>query len=157
MKRLVIGSCLLGLTIPVTSTAADKIYESVDAQGNRTFSDSVPTGAVATEAIVVPPAAEPDAEVEASRQRAEEAIRAADESQRQRDLARQQQRAANEAAQQRVRAAEANLAEAKAVREGDRQGLAGGGSRLTPEYHSRVKAAEQELQQAQEALKRTAR
>jgi multidrug efflux pump subunit AcrA (membrane-fusion protein) len=157
MKRLIIGCCLLGLAVPATSTAAEKIYESVDEQGNRTFSDSVPADAVAVEAIVVPAAPEPDAEVEASKQRAEDAVRAADESQKQRDLAKQQQRAATEAAQQRVQAAEANLADAKIVREGDRQGIAGGGSRLTPEYQRRVQAAEQQLQQAQEALSRAGR
>ena len=157
MKRLIIGCFFLGLAVPAPSTAADKIYESVDEQGNRTFSDSVPTDAVAAEAIEVPAAAEPDAEVEDSKQRAEDAIRAADENQKQRDLARQQQGAATEAAQQRVLAAEAKLADAKIVREGDRRGIAGGGSRLTPEYQRRVQAAEQELRQAQEALKRAER
>ena len=157
MKRLIIGCFVLGQAVPAPSTAADKIYESVDEQGNRTFSDSVPADAVAAEAIEVPAAAEPDAEVEDSKQRAEDAIRAADENQKQRDLARQQQGAATEAAQQRVLAAEAKLADAKIVREGDRRGIAGGGSRLTPEYQRRVQAAEQELRQAQEALKRAER
>ena len=157
MKRLIIGCCFLGLVVAVQSSAADKIYESVDEHGNRTFSDSVPADAVAAETIVVPVAAEPDAEVEASKQRAEDAIKAADESQKQRDLARQQQRAATEAARQRVAAAEAKLADAKIVREGDRQGIAGGGSRLTPEYQRRIQAAELELQQAKEALSRAER
>lgn len=157
MKYLITGCFCLCLAASPPSFAADKIYQSVDEQGNPTFSDSVPADAVEAEAIEVSPAPMVDPEAEASKRRAQEAIEAADEGQRQRDLAKQEKRAAIEAAQQRVQAAEANLAAAKVVGEGDRQGLAGGGSRLTPEYHRRVDAAAQELAQAQQALQQAQR
>ena len=157
MKYLITGCFCLCLVASAPSFTADKIYQSVDEHGNPTFSDSVPANAVEAEAIEVSPAPMVDPEAEASKRRAQEAINAADEGQKQRDLAKQEKRVAIEAAQQRVRAAEANLAAAKVVREGDRQGLAGGGSRLTPEYHRRVDAAAQELAQAQQALQQAQR
>jgi hypothetical protein len=38
------------------------------------------------------------------------------------------------------------------VREGDRIGTAGGGSRLKPEYHERVREAEAEVEKARKQL-----
>lgn len=156
MKRLILGCCLLTL-VPLRSMAAEKVFESVDDKGNITFSDSVPADAVVAEPVTVTPTPQPETEVEASKQRAEDEIRAADEGQQQRDQANERKRAAQAAAQKRVEAAEANLATAKEFREGDRQGMAGGGSRIKPEYQSRVQAAEQELQKAQEAAKQAGR
>ena len=49
--------------------------------------------------------------------------------------------------------AEARLKEAEEIREGDRLGIARGGSRLTPEYFTRVEAARTELEAARKALK----
>jgi hypothetical protein len=143
----------LGLGLLSPAAGAEKVYGSVDEKGNITLSDTVPAEAVEVERIEVAPAPKSDAEVEASQRRAEEMVKAAEESQQQRDAAKAERKATLEEAQQRVKAAEANLSEAKEVREGDRQGMAGGGSRLTPEYHMRVQAAEVELKTAQEALK----
>jgi type IV secretory pathway VirB10-like protein len=157
MKILITGCCLLALATSTGSVAADKIYESVDAQGNRTYSDSVPTNAVAAQPIAVTPPRQPEEEVEASKQRAEEVVRAADQRQMQRDQDKEKKRAEQAAAQERVKAAEANVENAKEFREGDRQGMAGGGSRIKPEYHDRVQAAERELLQAQEAAKKAGR
>lgn len=157
MKYLITRCFSLCLVASVQSVSADKIYQSVDEHGNPTFSDSVPADAVEAEAIELPSAPMVDPEVGASQRRAQEAINAADEGQKQRDMAQQEKDAAIETAQQRVEAAEANLAAAKVVREGDRRGLAGGGSRLTPEYQNRVDAAEQELARAQQALQHAQR
>ena len=52
------------------------------------------------------------------------------------------------AARQEVEGAEKRLEEATQVREGDRIGTAGGGSRLTPEYQERVRDAEVEVDRA---------
>jgi type IV secretory pathway VirB10-like protein len=157
MKLFISGCCWLTLAISTQSMSADKIYESVDEQGNRTYSDSVPADAVAAQPIAIVPAPQPEKEAEASKQQAEEAVRAADQRQMQRDREKAQKQAEQAAAQERVKAAEAGLANAKEFREGDRQGMAGGGSRIKPEYHDRVQAAERELQQAQEAAKKAGR
>lgn len=149
MKRLILGCCLLILVMPMWSMAAEQVYESVDDRGNVTFSDSVPADAVVAEPITVTPAPAPNADLEPRLSRDNAAARSAEGSQNQRQRAMEQQRAA---AQQRVEAAEANLAEARQIGEGDRQGKVGGGSRLTPAYLQRVQDAEQELQQAQKAL-----
>ncbi|MEJ2577237.1 MAG: DUF4124 domain-containing protein [Gammaproteobacteria bacterium] len=130
------------------ATGADTVYGSVDEQGRVTFSDRVPAGAVEVERVEVEPTRQPEGEVDASRRRAEQAITAAGESQQQRDAARAERQAALNSAEQRVRDAEANLADARVVGEGDRLGTASGGSRLTPAYHARVQAAEQALEQA---------
>ena len=57
------------------------------------------------------------------------------------------------AAQRNLDAAEAHLDEVKVVRGGiDTQGLAGGGTRLRPEYLQRVQEAEQQVTDAQKRL-----
>lgn len=149
MKRLILGCSLLSLVVPIQSIAAERVYESVDDRGNVTFSDSVPADAVVAEPITITPAPAPNADLEPSLASDKAELRSMGQSQEQRQNAIEQQRAT---AQQRVEAAEANLAEAREIREGDRKGMVGGGSRLTPEYLQRVQDAEQELKQAQEAL-----
>jgi hypothetical protein len=154
MKILITGCCVLTLGISLQSMAAEQVFESIDDRGNVTFSDSVPADAVVAEPITITPAPAPNADLEPSLGSDNAAARSAKDSQNQRQRAMKQQRAA---AQQRVEAAEANLAEAKEFREGDRQGMAGGGSRIKPEYFQRVEAAEQELQEAKEAAKQVGR
>ncbi len=157
MKRLITGCCVLTLGISLQSMAAEQVFESIDDKGNVTFSDSVPADAVVAEPITITPAPAPNADLEPRLGSDNAAARSAEDSQNQRRRAMEQQRAAAAAAQKRVEAAEANLAEAKEFREGDRQGMAGGGSRIKPEYFQRVEAAEQELQEAQEAAKQVGR
>ncbi|MGB5570954.1 MAG: DUF4124 domain-containing protein [Sedimenticolaceae bacterium] len=154
MKILITGCCVLTLGISLQSMAAEQVFESIDDKGNVTFSDSVPADAVVAEPITITPAPAPNADLEPSLSRDNAAARSAEDSRNQRQRAMEQQRAA---AQKRVEAAEANLAEAKEFREGDRQGMAGGGSRIKPEYFQRVEAAEQELQEAKEAAKQVGR
>jgi hypothetical protein len=147
------------LTSLTVSAGAQSVYRSVDENGRVIFSDSPTPGATSTREIEVQPHSRPEAEAEESRRRAEQAIRAADESQQRRDAAKAEREAAVGAAEQRVREAEAALAEAREVGEGDRRGTAGGGSRLTPEYEARVRAAEAERDRARRELDaaRTAR
>jgi len=59
------------------------------------------------------------------------------------------------AARQNILDAEKQLEEAGRIRDGDRKGTAGGGSRLTQEYQERVRGAEADVDRARQQLKQT--
>lgn len=150
----IIGTLLIagGTALLSFQAAAETIYQSVGPAGEVTFSDQKPADAVEVKELRVAPEPAPEA-THASRQRTQRMIEEAEKSQQQRDAAKEQKQAELEAARQRVKTAEANLKEAEEVREGDRLGTAGGGSRLTPAYFDRVEAAKAELEAARKALK----
>ena len=145
---LIAGStCLLSF-----QASAEKIYGSVDSNGEVTFSDRKPAEAVEVRGMNVAPEPKPEA-VEESRRRTQQMIDEAARTEQQRNARQAQQQTELQAAQQRVKEAEARLREAETVREGDHIGNAGGGSRLRPEYFARVEAARAELEAAKKALK----
>ena len=135
-----------------TQALAEKVYETVTKEGEVIYSDRVPENAIQVKKMEAPP--QPTAaEAEESRKRAEQMAEEADKMRQQREASMGGKQSEVEAARQRVKQAEAQLKEAEVVREGDRVGLAGGGSRLRPEYHARVEAAKAELEAARKALK----
>lgn len=126
---------------------------SVDTQGNVTYSDKPVAGSVKSDRISIDaPAPSPD-RINESKQDSQQIIDKANRSQQQRDTASKTDAQRNKTSGQQVENARKQLEKSKVVGEGDRKGKAGGGTRLTPEYHERVKAAEDNLKRAQDAAK----
>ena len=125
--------------------AADTAYRSVDEQGNVTFSDTPVSGATQEEKIRIEAPAPSAKDLQESRQREAELLKAASQVDTSGAARKAEQQ---KTAQETARDAEKNLEEASRIREGDRLGTAGGGSRLTPEYQERVQEAEAELDRA---------
>ena len=140
---------LIALFLAVTSLQATAEAErSVDAQGNVTFSDKPVAGSVTSDRISID-APSPD-RIHESQQESQAIIDKANRSQQQRDATGQREAQKSKASKQSVENARKQLEQSKIVGEGDRQGKAGGGTRLTPEYQERVKAAEKNLKQAED-------
>lgn len=143
---------LIGMFTSIASPlVADEIYRSVDAEGNVTYTDTPMEGDKSAVRVELPPGPSP-ASIKESEQRHQEIRRAADQAQ-QRRLG--EAKAENEQiaeARKALAEAEAKLAEAKVIRDEDRQHLAGGGRRINPEYFDRLKAAEAEVEAARKRL-----
>jgi hypothetical protein len=136
-----------GLVIAASRVSAETALRSVDEQGNVTFSDEPVSGAVQQEQITIDAPAPSGASRQDARQRAGQVERAASQA----GASGGPDRAAEQkAARQKVQEAEQAYEEAVQVREGDRIGTAGGGSRLKPGYHERVREAEAEVERAKE-------
>jgi multidrug efflux pump subunit AcrA (membrane-fusion protein) len=132
--------------------AADDIYRSVDAQGNVTFTDQPPTGNQQAEKVELPPGPSP-ASIRDTEQRIQAIDQAVSDAQRQRLSQEKQKDHRVEAARKALEAAEEKLAQAKVIKEEDRQNLAGGKRRINPEYFARVKDAKAEVDKARKALR----
>lgn len=129
-----------------------EVIRSVDKDGNVTFSDQPVAGSVEATPVVIdaPPPSRQD--VNKSEQQAQEMINRANLNQQERDTSNADRSANIQAAQKNLDAANAHLKEAEVVDWQDRQSLAGGGSKLRPEYLQRVKEAEQQVMEAQKQL-----
>lgn len=127
--------------------SAETAYRSVDEQGNVIFSDKPVEGTVQEEKIHIDAPAPSAEQQQDARQRAAELHKAAGKAGASGAPDRASQRRSDKQA---VQDAEKRLEDAVQVREGDRQGTAGGGSRLTPEYQERVREAEAEVERARE-------
>ena len=150
MKRI---SSLAAITVlAVCQASAENVYRSVDEQGNVTFSDRPVQGAQQQEQINIQTTSPTPEQRRQTRQRETALQKAAGE----KGAGSRAARRASEqkAARQAVEDAEKRLEEAARVREGDRIGTAGGGSRLKPGYHERVRAAEDALEQARKDAER---
>jgi hypothetical protein len=131
-----------------------EITRSVDSQGNVTFSDVPVPGSVESTPVIIDTSPAPSKqEINESEQQAQETINRANLNQQERDSRSADKKAGIQAAQMNLDAAEAHLEEVKVVRGGiDTQGLAGGGTRLRPEYVQRLQEAEQQVKDAQKQL-----
>ena len=127
-------------------TTADAL-RSVDRDGNITFSDEAVSGSVESERISIDAAVPSRDSLNDSQREAQAIIDKANRIDTGNPPKTQQGQSAN----QRVESARKQLEASKVVGEGDRQGKAGGGTRLTPEYHERVRKAEQALKEAEKA------
>ena len=141
------------IAIAAFQVSAETAYRSVDEQGNVTFSDKKPvSGSTQVEQVSIDapvPSAEDQQE---AIQREAELKKAASQTGTSTAPDKTGQK---KAARQAVKSAEKGLIEATQVREGDRIGTAGGGSRLRPEYHERVREAEAELDRAKKEMENT--
>lgn len=150
MKRVSLLAAVAVLA--VCQVCAETAYRSVDEQGNVTFSDRPVDGALQQEQIRIETTAPTAEQQRQTRQREAALEKAAGETG---GASRAAQRASErKAARRAVEDAEKHLEEAARVREGDRIGTAGGGSRLKPGYHERVRAAENTLEQARKDAER---
>ena len=137
---------LLLLPLLALQLHAATVYRSVDDQGRVTFSDQPGGGAGSAEPLQV----DADVPSAARRQQAEQRAAELQEAAGKVQPGGGEQRAAQQQArQQRIEDAERRLEQSREVQAGDRVGTAGGGSRLRPEYHERVRKAEEALERAQ--------
>ncbi|MCG6900642.1 MAG: DUF4124 domain-containing protein [Gammaproteobacteria bacterium] len=146
--RIMIALMLAGTTLPGMS----EVIRSVDKDGNVTFSDQPVPGSISATPVTIDAYKPSPREASESEQQAQETIQRADQLQRQVDAKEADKAARINAAQVNLDSATAHLQEVQVVREGDRQALAGGGTKLRPQYLQRVQEAEQQVIKAQEQL-----
>ena len=132
---------LAAISQPATADA----LRSVDKDGNITFSDAPVAGSVESETISIDAAPPSRDSLNASQREAQAIIDKANRI----DTGKHRETQQNPSSKQRVESARKELEDSKVVREGDRIGKAGGGTRLTPEYLERVRKAEQALKDAE--------
>jgi len=144
---------ILALMLAASSlSSVSEVLRSVDKNGNVTFSDQPVPGSVEATPVVIDAPPPSRQEVSESEQEAQETIRKANQIGQETEAGSFDRAAAIKAAQMNLDSATAHLREAQVVGEGDRQALAGGGSRLTPAYLQRVQDAEQQVMDAQQKL-----
>jgi hypothetical protein len=146
--RIILALLLASNSLPCTA----EVIRSVDKDGNVTFSDQPVPGSVTATPVVIDAYQPSPQEVTESEQQAKETIQRADQLQQQLDTTNADRAARIKAAQMNLDSATAHLRDVQVVREGDRQGLAGGGTKLRPEYLQRVQEAEQQVMAAQKQL-----
>ena len=132
----------------VSQQASTDVLRSVDKDGNITFSDAPVPGTIESENISIDVPAPSIESVNESQREAEAIIDKANSNQQKID-ATVQREAQQQSTEQRIEDARKQLEASKTVGDGDRQGKAGGGTRLPPEYQERVRQAEQALKDAE--------
>ena len=157
MKRIrprstgLLVACLCCAAAP--GLLAQAVYKSVDAEGNVTYSGSLPPAGSAREVEALAIDADPaPAESEAASER----MQALEQASQQRANAAAESRAERQqaisAAQQDLIRAKAELEQSKIQGDGDWQWLARGGRVLSAAYFERVAAAEAQVAAAEKAL-----
>lgn len=140
------------LTATAMQVFAADVIRSVDQDGSVTFSDTpVPGNTDSAPITTEAPAPATDTLTDSQRE-AQAVIDKANRLQQQEAAADQKKAQDAASARQELERANAELEAARAVGEGDRQSLAGGGSKLTPEYLNRVQAAEKQVEEAKKKL-----
>ena len=140
---------LITITIAAFQVSAETAYRSVDEQGNVTFSDKPVSNATQEERVSIDAPTPSTEQQQESKRRETELQKAATQAGTSSAPVKANQK---KVARQSVQEAEKRLEEASQVREGDRIGTAGGGSRLKPEYHERVHEAEAEVEKARKQM-----
>jgi hypothetical protein len=146
--RILLTIMLLGSALPCTS----EVIRSVDKDGNVTFSDQPVPGSVESTPVILDVYQPTPREVTESEQLEQQTIQRADQLTNQMDKQNARRAANIQAAQMNLESATAHLREVQVIREGDRQALVGGGTKLRPEYLQRVQDAEQQVMEAQKKL-----
>jgi len=150
MKSRIVLAVIMAIN---SMPGVSEITRSVDKEGNITFSDQPVPGSVETTPVVIdappPPSRQ---EVNESEQQAQDIINRANLNQQKTASSNADKKASIQAAQRNLDAANAHLLDVEVVRKGDRQALAGGGTKLRPEYLQRVQEAEQQVTGAQKQL-----
>ncbi|MCU7795530.1 MAG: DUF4124 domain-containing protein [Candidatus Thiodiazotropha sp. (ex Semelilucina semeliformis)] len=144
---------IAGISFSSIPVAVAEIYRSLDAEGNVTYTDAPPEGEQTVEKVRLPP--EPSAEnIRDTELRNMEIRRAADSASQKRLDEKRKKSAKVAQARKTLAEAEAKLAETKAIRDEDRQNMAGGKRRVHPDYFARVNAAKLEVEKAKKALRK---
>lgn len=141
------------LLTPCTSTLAEEVFKSVDAEGRVTYSATPPDDGSATvvEELQLKPAPSRE-DRNAARQRYRDQSAANQQSTQQRTNRREQRDKAVAAAQQQLIKAQANLEQAKIPGNDDYQRLITGARVLNESYRNRVAEAEKQVAEAQAAV-----
>lgn len=147
-SKIILAVILAASSLPCVS----EVLRSVDKHGNVTFSDAPVPGSVEVTPVIIDDSPPSRQEVSESEQEAQEIINKANQIGQETDASSFDRSANIKAAQMDLDSATAHLREVQVVGEGDRQALAGGGSRLRPEYLQRVQDAEQQVMDAQKKL-----
>lgn len=147
-SRIILAVMLAASSLPSVS----EVLRSVDKGGNVTFSDQPVPGSVEETPVVIDAPPPSRQKVRESEQQARKMIRQADQVGKEVDTGIFDRNASIKAAQMNLDSATARLREVQVVRAGDRQALAGGGTRLRPEYLERVQDAEEQVMEAQKKL-----
>jgi hypothetical protein len=147
-SRIILAVLLTAISLPTVS----EVYRSVARDGSVTFSDQPVPGSIEETTVTIDVPQPTLQEVKASEQQAQETIHRANQLTQETDTLEAEKAANIKAAQMNLESAQAHLREVQVVRAGDRQSLAGGGSKLRPEYLERVKDAEQQVMDAQKKL-----
>jgi hypothetical protein len=143
---------VLAFAMLAQAVIGEEIYRTVDEQGNVTFTDTPPAGGVEVERVELPSGPSEQVRQEAE-QRNQKILNAAERAEQKREQEKAQKETRVKAAEQQLQEAQARLAEAKVIKDEDRQNLAGGKRRINPDYFERVKQAELEVEQARKALR----
>lgn len=151
MKLIKRCICFLLLAMAPLLATSETVYRTVDESGRVTFSDGPATDAVNIEKVEIPPG--PSAQSIRETEARTEAIRKEAQRAQAERLKREKSRQASlRDAQKALEDAEANLAEAKIIRNEDRQSYAGGKRGIRPEYFDRVAEAEESVALAKKRL-----
>jgi small-conductance mechanosensitive channel len=142
-----------GITFFFASPITAEIYRHVDADGNVTYTDEPPAGTQDVEEVVLPPSPSPET-ISETETRNQQILRAADEADKKRTDEKRKKQATIAQKKKQLEEAEKRLEEAKVIQDGDRQNLAGGKRRISPDYFARVKAAKEEVEKARKALRK---
>jgi hypothetical protein len=147
---------LLALTA-IEALAQPRVYRSIDAEGNVTYSETpTPEGAgVVEEVPLAPPPTE--AQRRDARQRAQGVEQELQRGRQRREAAREEQSTAVAAAQEELEEARNDLNAARVKTVDDWQTLATGGRVLKQSYLDRVARAQDRVKAAEEALRRALR
>jgi hypothetical protein len=146
------GSIFLACALLTQAAIGEEIYRTVDEEGNVTFTDTPAADDTSAQPVALPPGPSKESLREAE-QRQRKIQDAAEASERQRLQEKRVSQARIEAAVKRLEEAEAELAEARVIKDEDRQNLAGGKRRIHPDYFERVKQAEAVVEAARKALR----
>lgn len=147
-NRIILAVLLATTSLPSVS----EVYRSVARDGSVTFSDQPVPGSVEESTVVIDTQTPTPQEVKASEQQARETIKKADQIGQETESIEAEKAANIKAARMNLESAQAHLREVQVVRASDRQSLAGGGSKLRPEYLQRLQDAEQQVMEAQKKL-----
>ena len=154
--RIAVTLLLTDFLCASSLASAEEIYKSVDADGNVTYS-SVPT----EEAVEIQPVSVPDVPSAAQQQEAVQRERqlqqAADSLARDRSARDRRRGGAVQDAEQAHDQAKDQLERAQVIQDSDWQRLAGGGRHLNESYLERVRKAEENFRQTEEAVSKARR
>ena len=154
--RVAVTLFLAGFLCAASLASAEEIYKSVDADGNVTYSWVPTEEAVETQPVSVPDAPSA-AQQQGAVQRERQLQQATDSLARDRSARDRQRGGAVRNAENAHDQAKVQLERAQVIQDSDWQSLAGGGRHLKESYLERVRKAEEELRQTEEAVSKAKR
>jgi hypothetical protein len=147
------SSLLLSALLLPSLLVAEEAYRSLDETGQAIFSDTPPADGQAVEKIELMPGPSPQS-VRDAEARHEAVSSQLEKLQKERERKEQIRAARVQEAEKALEIAEAELADAKQLKDSDRQSLATGKRKIKPEYFERVKEAELAVEAARKELQK---